>query len=81
MIHRYGLLGPSGCGKTTLLSCIVNQLSLDHGKILLFGFQPGTPEASIPGERVGFMPQVNQTYFYFKYIITVFFFYLGTCFI
>ncbi|XP_076032357.1 ABC-type transporter snustorr [Oratosquilla oratoria] len=53
----YGLLGPSGCGKTTLLGCLVNRLVLDSGKVYVFGYAPGTPEAACPGHRVGYMPQ------------------------
>ena len=55
----YALLGPSGCGKTTVLSCIVGLKSLDDGSISVFGGVPGEASIGIPGNRVGYMPQVR----------------------
>lgn len=58
----YGLLGPSGCGKTTLLQCIVGKRRLQSGRISVFGSKPGTPQAGVPGPRVGYMPQELALY-------------------
>ena len=55
----YGLLGPSGCGKTTLLRCIMGRLSLDDGDVTTLGKRPGSVGHAVPGNRVGYMPQVN----------------------
>lgn len=64
----YGLLGPSGCGKTTLLSCIVNRLSLDYGSIT-------TTAKSVAD--IGYMPQdvclhtelsIKEIFYYYGYI-------------
>ncbi|KAK3850633.1 hypothetical protein Pcinc_042674 [Petrolisthes cinctipes] len=58
----YGLLGPSGCGKTTLLGCLVSRLALDSGEVLLYGYPTGSPQAAVPGHRVGYMPQELALY-------------------
>lgn len=64
----YGLLGPSGCGKTTLLSCMVNRMSLDHGSI--------TTTAKKIAD-IGYMPQdvclhtelsIKEIFYYYGYI-------------
>lgn len=54
----YGLLGPSGCGKTTMLRCILGSLKVDKGTVTVLGHQPGTRGSGVPGNRVGYMPQV-----------------------
>jgi ATP-binding cassette subfamily F protein 3 len=33
--EKWGLLGPNGCGKTTLLRCLLGQLELDAGRVIL----------------------------------------------
>lgn len=53
----YGLLGASGSGKSTLLSCIVGICKLDAGKVWVLGGQPGTINSSVPGPKIGYMPQ------------------------
>ena len=55
----FGIVGESGCGKTTVLSCIVGLKSLDDGSISVFGGVPGEASIGIPGNRVGYMPQVR----------------------
>ena len=52
-------MGPSGCGKTTLLRCILGRLRIDSGNILALGEKPGTLGHGVPGNMVGYMPQVN----------------------
>ena len=54
----YGLLGPSGCGKTTLLRCLIGRIKPDQGYVRIFGFQPNEPGSQIPGQAIGYMPQV-----------------------
>ena len=55
---RYGLLGPSGCGKTTLLRSVLGRLQLDSGHLLVLGDRPGAKGHKVPGNMVGYMPQV-----------------------
>jgi ABC-type multidrug transport system ATPase subunit len=55
----YGLLGPSGCGKTTLLRCILGRLEINDGEVQTLGNKPGTYDHQVPGNRVGYMPQVS----------------------
>ena len=62
--YSYGLLGASGCGKTTVLSTIVGLKSLNQGIVSVFGGIPGDRKLGIPGNRIGYMPQV----FYIIYI-------------
>ena len=56
--YSYGLLGASGCGKTTVLSTIVGLKSLNQGIVEVFGGIPGDRKLGIPGNRIGYMPQV-----------------------
>ena len=58
----YCLLGPSGCGKTTLLQCVVGKRRLNSGQLSIFGGEPGSAQAGIPGPRVGYMPQELALY-------------------
>jgi len=51
-------LGPSGCGKSTILLSIVGLKNLDSGCISVFGQPPGTKGSGVPGNKVGYMPQV-----------------------
>ena len=59
--YSYGLLGASGCGKTTVLSTIVGLKTLNQGIVSVFGGIPGDRKLGIPGNRVGYMPQVNKS--------------------
>ena len=58
----YGLLGPSGCGKTSLLKCLLDQLTPLSGDIEIFGTEPGSKNALVPGIGVGYMPQETALY-------------------
>jgi len=57
--YSYGLLGASGCGKTTLLRCVLGRLRIQSGKILILGKPPGAKGHNVPGNGVGYMPQVS----------------------
>lgn len=56
----YGLLGPSGCGKTTRLRCMAGRLHPELGTIKVFGYQPNEAASQIPGQAIGYMPQVSR---------------------
>jgi energy-coupling factor transporter ATP-binding protein EcfA2 len=60
----YGLLGPSGCGKTTLLRCVIGRLKVDDGVVLTLGKRPGSVGHRVPGNQVGYMPQVLEDVFW-----------------
>lgn len=70
-ICSYGLLGPSGCGKTTLLKCIVGTLKISRGHITVLGKPPAFPGHEVPGKMVGYMPQVNDTQDWKKFLKTL----------
>jgi ABC-2 type transport system ATP-binding protein len=53
------LLGPNGAGKTTLIRAIAGRLSLDRGRILLFGREL---TASDPRADLGVVPQELAIY-------------------
>ncbi|CAO1421594.1 unnamed protein product [Diamesa tonsa] len=49
----YALIGPSGCGKTTLLSAIVNAVTINEGSINVLS----ELQTHVSRHRIGFMPQ------------------------
>jgi ABC-2 type transport system ATP-binding protein len=53
---RFGLFGPNGAGKTTLMNCMTGLLSVQQGKIFLFGNQVKKHEKTI-NHFFGFVPQ------------------------
>lgn len=54
----YGFIGPNGSGKTTTLRMIMNILSPDTGKILVFGEQLKSTSC----DRIGYMPEERGLY-------------------
>lgn len=54
------LVGPSGCGKTTLLKCILNQMELTGGELLLMGEAPTT--SVIQKANIAYISQDTKLY-------------------
>ena len=52
----FGLLGPNGSGKTTAINCILGLLTIDAGKVSLFG-GPMKPNSYALKRRIGTVPQ------------------------
>jgi ABC-2 type transport system ATP-binding protein len=52
----FGLLGPNGSGKTTAINSIMQLLTLDGGRVELFG-EPMTPTSLALKRRIGIVPQ------------------------
>lgn len=49
------IIGPNGAGKSTLLNVILGLQAPTSGEVLLFG----QPPAALPGEAIGFLPQLK----------------------
>lgn len=54
--ERFGLFGPNGAGKTTLMNCMTGLLSVQQGKISLFGNEVKKHDKTI-NHFFGFVPQ------------------------
>lgn len=54
------VVGPSGCGKTTLLKCILNQMELTDGELLLMGETPTT--SVIQKANIAYISQDTKLY-------------------
>lgn len=52
----FGLLGPNGSGKTTLINAILSLITIDYGKIEVYG-QVMRPDAYTIKRRIGVVPQ------------------------
>ena len=53
---RFGLFGPNGAGKTTLMNCMTGLLSVQQGKISLFGHEVKKHDKTV-NHFFGFVPQ------------------------
>jgi ATP-binding cassette subfamily F protein 3 len=48
--EKWGILGPNGSGKTTLLKCLLGELNLDEGRVILgTGVKPGYFDQMLSG--------------------------------
>ncbi|HEY8781739.1 MAG TPA: ABC transporter ATP-binding protein [Mucilaginibacter sp.] len=54
--ERFGLFGPNGAGKTTLISLMTGLLSVNEGRIKLFGREVGGQDNAV-NKLFGFVPQ------------------------
>jgi len=55
----HGLLGPNGAGKTTTIRMLLNIITPDEGRVVLFGSDRSGRELS---ERIGYLPEERGLY-------------------
>jgi ABC-2 type transport system ATP-binding protein len=55
----FGLLGPNGAGKSTTIRMIMNILTPDEGRIILFGKEAASRDLSA---RIGYLPEERGLY-------------------
>ncbi|TFG49803.1 MAG: ATP-binding cassette domain-containing protein [Gemmatimonadales bacterium] len=55
----HGLLGPNGAGKTTTIRMLLNIITPDEGRVVLFGSEGSGRELS---ERIGYLPEERGLY-------------------
>jgi len=55
----YGLLGPNGAGKTTTIRMLLNIITPDEGRVVLFGSEGTGRDLS---ERIGYLPEERGLY-------------------
>jgi ABC-2 type transport system ATP-binding protein len=55
----YGLLGPNGAGKTTTIRMLLNIITPDEGRVVLFGREGTGRDLS---ERIGYLPEERGLY-------------------
>src|SRR5262249_14254494 len=63
--EKWGILGPNGSGKTTLLKCLLGQLELDAGRVILgSGVKPGYFDQMLTGldEELQVLDAVRPTH-------------------
>lgn len=59
--ERFGLFGPNGAGKTTLMNCMTGLLSVQQGKVFLFGQEVKKHDKTV-NHFFGFVPQDYSFY-------------------
>lgn len=60
----YGLIGPNGAGKSTLFKCILQQVDINTGEVLIFG----SKETKML-QRIAYVPQKDEVDWQFPAIV------------